>query len=79
MLNLIINEWHPLLTGLWNTILCSLIALIGSLIIGTFFALLEISQHRVAKVSFAIRFPWYIRSKPATKARTDEFLTKLIN
>ena len=36
MLNLIINEWHPLLTGLWNTILCSLIALIGSLIIGTF-------------------------------------------
>ena len=41
MLNLIINEWHPLLTGLWNTILCSLIALIGSLIIGTFFALLQ--------------------------------------
>ena len=50
MLNLIINEWHPLLTGLWNTILCSLIALIGSLIIGTFFALLEISQHRVVKI-----------------------------
>ncbi|MQB78731.1 amino acid ABC transporter permease [Lactobacillus reuteri] len=50
MLNLIINEWHPLLTGLWNTILCSLIALIGSLIIGTFFALLEISQHRVLKI-----------------------------
>ena len=50
MLNLIANEWHPLLTGLWNTILCSLIALIGSLIIGTFFALLEISQHRVVKI-----------------------------
>lgn len=50
MLNLIINEWHPLLTGLWNTILCSLIALIGSLIIGTFFALLEISQHRAVKI-----------------------------
>lgn len=50
MLNLIINEWHPLLIGLWNTILCSLIALIGSLIIGTFFALLEISQHQALKI-----------------------------
>ncbi|MBD5807299.1 amino acid ABC transporter permease [Lactobacillus sp. 0.1XD8-4] len=50
MLNIIANEWHPLLTGLWNTILCSLIALVGSLVIGTFFALLEISQHRFVKI-----------------------------
>ena len=44
------SQWQPLLLGLWNTILCSVIALIGSLIIGTFFALLEISQKRVIRV-----------------------------
>ena len=37
MLDIITTQWHPLLSGLWNTILCSLIALVGSLIIGTFF------------------------------------------
>lgn len=47
MINLIATHWQPLLLGLWNTILCSIIALIGSLIIGTFFALLEISQNKV--------------------------------
>lgn len=50
MINLITSQWQPLLLGLWNTILCSVIALIGSLIIGTFFALLEISQKRVIRV-----------------------------
>lgn len=50
MLNLIATQWHPLLIGLWNTILCSLIALVGSLIIGTFFALLEISQHKIISI-----------------------------
>ncbi|KRM24948.1 MULTISPECIES: amino acid ABC transporter permease [Limosilactobacillus] len=50
MINLISSQWQPLLLGLWNTILCSVIALIGSLIIGTFFALLEISQKRVIRV-----------------------------
>ena len=50
MINLILSQWQPLLLGLWNTILCSVIALIGSLIIGTFFALLEISQKRVIRV-----------------------------
>lgn len=47
MLNLIATHWQALLQGLWNTILCSVIALIGSLIIGTFFALLEISPNKV--------------------------------
>lgn len=46
-MNLIVTHWQPLLLGLWNTILCSLIALVGSLIIGTFFALLEISENKV--------------------------------
>jgi putative glutamine transport system permease protein len=50
MINLILSQWQPLLLGLWNTILCSVIALIGSLIIGTFFALLEISQKRLIRV-----------------------------
>ena len=42
MANLIATQWQPLLMGLWNTILCSIIALVGSLIIGTLFALLVI-------------------------------------
>ena len=50
MANLIATQWQPLLMGLWNTILCSIIALIGSMIIGTLFALLEISQNRVLRV-----------------------------
>lgn len=50
MINLISSQWQPLLLGLWNTILCSVIALIGSLIIGTFFALLEISQKWVIRL-----------------------------
>lgn len=50
MLNLIATQWQSLLGGLWNTILCSIIALVGSLVIGTLFALLEISQNRVLQV-----------------------------
>ncbi len=50
MLDIITTQWHPLLNGLWNTILCSLIALVGSLIIGTFFALLEISKYRIVRL-----------------------------
>ena len=50
MANLIATQWHPLLMGLLNTILCSIIALVGSLIIGTFFALLEISEKRALRI-----------------------------
>lgn len=50
MAHLIATQWQPLLMGLWNTILCSIIALIGSMIIGTLFALLEISQTRILRV-----------------------------
>ncbi|KRL28056.1 amino acid ABC superfamily ATP binding cassette transporter, membrane protein [Limosilactobacillus frumenti DSM 13145] len=50
MLEIISSQWPSLLSGLWNTILCSVIALIGSLIIGTFFALLEISKYKVIRI-----------------------------
>lgn len=50
MLEIITSQWPSLLSGLWNTILCSIIALIGSMIIGTFFALLEISKYRFVRI-----------------------------
>ena len=50
MLEIISSQWPSLLSGLWNTILCSVIALIGSLIIGTFFALLETSKYKVIRI-----------------------------
>lgn len=50
MLEIISSQWLSLLSGLWNTILCSVIALVGSLVIGTFFALLEISKYRVVRI-----------------------------
>lgn len=50
MLEIISSQWPSLLSGLWNTILCSVIALVGSLVIGTFFALLEISKYRVVRI-----------------------------
>ncbi|MGX4763061.1 amino acid ABC transporter permease [Holzapfeliella sp. JNUCC 72] len=46
----IIQEHLPqLMTGLLNTILSSLIALVGSLILGTIFALFEISPNRLLR------------------------------
>lgn len=46
----IIQEHLPqLLTGLLNTVFSSLIALIGSLILGTIFALFEISPNRLLR------------------------------
>lgn len=50
MISLIANNWQALLSGLWNTILCSVIALVCSLIIGTLFALFEVSENRVLRV-----------------------------
>lgn len=50
MLEIISSQWPSLLSGLWNTILCSVIALIGSMIIGTFFALLEISRFKIVRI-----------------------------
>ncbi len=47
----IITDYLPsFLTGFWNTILCSIIALIFSLILGVVFALLEVAPPKFGKV-----------------------------
>jgi putative glutamine transport system permease protein len=43
MLNILVNNFPELMSGLGYTLMSSLIALVGSLIIGTAFALMEIS------------------------------------
>lgn len=50
MWQIITNNWGSFLTGFWNTILCSIIALIFSLILGVFFALLEISPIKIVRI-----------------------------
>lgn len=41
MWSLLVNNWQTFLIGFWNTIWCSILALIFSLIIGSGFAILE--------------------------------------
>ena len=41
MFNLLSENWSTFLLGFWNTILCSVIALFFSLVIGSGFAILE--------------------------------------
>ncbi|WP_390406164.1 amino acid ABC transporter permease [Lacticaseibacillus jixiensis] len=50
MFTILVNNFPTLLSGLGYTLLSSIIALIGSLIIGTIFALLEISPYRPLQV-----------------------------
>lgn len=50
MLNILVNNFPELMSGLGYTLASSLIALVGSLIIGTAFALMEISTHRWVSV-----------------------------
>lgn len=50
MLNILVNNFPELMSGLGYTLMSSLIALVGSLIIGTAFALMEISTHRWVSV-----------------------------
>ena len=47
---IITDNWSSFLTGFWNTILCSIIALIFSLILGVVFALLEVAPPKFGKV-----------------------------
>lgn len=47
---IITTNWGSFVTGFWNTILCSLIALVFSLILGVFFALLEVAPPKFGKV-----------------------------
>lgn len=50
MINIIANHWQPLLDGLGQTLLCSLIALFFSLIIGSMFAIFEVLPNRALNV-----------------------------
>ena len=50
MWQIITNNWGAFLTGFWNTILCSIIALIFSLILGVFFALLKVAPPKLGRV-----------------------------
>ena len=50
MLNILVNNFPELMSGLGYTLASSLIALVGSLVIGTAFALMEISTHRFVSV-----------------------------
>lgn len=50
MWQIITDNWASFLTGFWNTILCSIIALIFSLILGVVFALLEVAPPKLGKV-----------------------------
>lgn len=50
MWQIITDNWSIFLTGFWNTILCSIIALIFSLILGVVFALLEVAPPKFGKV-----------------------------
>ena len=50
MINILVNNFPELMSGLGYTLMSSLIALVGSLIIGTAFALMEISTHRWVSV-----------------------------
>lgn len=49
MWSLFINNWQTFLIGFWNTILCSVLALIFSLIIGTIFAIMETMPNKFCR------------------------------
>ncbi|ANK58991.1 MULTISPECIES: amino acid ABC transporter permease [Loigolactobacillus] len=49
MINILVRYWPELWSGLLSTLGSSLLALVGSLILGTLFAFMEISSHRWVK------------------------------
>lgn len=49
MWSLFINNWQTFLIGFWNTILCSVLALFFSLIIGTIFAIMETMPNKICR------------------------------
>ncbi|MGO3548683.1 amino acid ABC transporter permease [Paucilactobacillus nenjiangensis] len=50
MIHIFATEWQPLLQGFGQTLLCSIIALFFSLIIGTVFAIFEIMPNKIMRV-----------------------------
>lgn len=49
MIGILTNHWSEFLSGFWNTIVCSLIALFFSLILGVGFALLEVAPNKFGR------------------------------
>ena len=49
MIGILTNHWSEFLSGFWNTILCSVIALFFSLILGVGFALLEVAPNKFGR------------------------------
>jgi len=49
VIGILTNHWSEFLSGFWNTILCSLIALFFSLILGVGFALLEVAPNKFGR------------------------------
>ena len=49
MIGILTNNWSEFLSGFWNTILCSVIALFFSLILGVGFALLEVAPNKFGR------------------------------
>lgn len=50
MINILTSHWSEFLNGFWNTILCSIIALFFSLILGVGFALLEVAPPKFGRI-----------------------------
>lgn len=50
MINILTSHWSEFLDGFWNTIMCSIIALFFSLILGVGFALLEVAPPKFGRV-----------------------------
>ena len=50
MISIIANHWQDLLYGLGQTLLCSILALFFSLIIGSFFAIFEVVPSKTLRI-----------------------------
>ena len=57
MIGILTNHWSEFLSGFWNTILCSLIALFFSLILGVGFALLEVAPNKFGRAVAHVYIP----------------------
>lgn len=61
--NILVEHWDQFMAGLGQTILASLLGLIGSLVLGTFIAIMRIAPFRVLKVIGTI-YVEFIRNIP---------------
>lgn len=61
--NILVEHWDQFMAGLRQTILASLLGLIGSLVLGTFIAILRIAPFRILK-AIGIIYVEFIRNIP---------------